>query len=188
MSGNIGIGSPNRATGTVGWIVSSSLTGCTHPPDVPIRKVQREDCPSAGRLDWPMAWVHTPVSAVNARLPVMVVSPELMKERAHPRADAKAWDQALAHLTGPDVPIRLGSTAMLIVAELDSCPGGRGSVLHPRSHGVGRQDTLVRIGWLQGSCRAGTPPLAAGCVVRTRYRTQDEKCATRSTRLCLAMG
>jgi len=37
-----------------------------------------------------------------------------MKERAHPKADAKAWDRVLAHLTGP-----LGSTAMLIVAGLN---------------------------------------------------------------------
>jgi hypothetical protein len=51
---------------------------------------------------------------VVSSLLVMVVSPDLMKERAHPKADAKAWDRVSAHLTGP-----FGSTVMLIVAGLD---------------------------------------------------------------------
>ena len=109
MSGNVGIGSSNRTTGTVGWIVSSLLKGIAGGLFLGAILFI-----SAGRLDWPMAWVYTLVSAVDACLLVMVVSPELMKERAHPKADAKAWDQVLARLTGP-----LGSIAMLIVAGLD---------------------------------------------------------------------
>jgi protein-S-isoprenylcysteine O-methyltransferase Ste14 len=69
---------------------------------------------SAGRLDWPMAWVYTGVSMVDATLLLLVVSPELMQERTHPKADAKGWDQVFARLTGP-----LGSTLILVVAGLD---------------------------------------------------------------------
>ncbi len=109
MSGNVGMGSSNRKTGAVGWIVSSLLKGIAGGLFLGAILFI-----SAGRVDWPMAWVYTLVSAVDAGLLVMVVSPELMKERAHPKADAKAWDRVLARLTGP-----LGSTVMLIVAGLD---------------------------------------------------------------------
>jgi protein-S-isoprenylcysteine O-methyltransferase Ste14 len=109
MSGNARIGSSNRATGTIGWVVSSSLKGIAGGLFLGAILFI-----SAGRWDWLMAWVYTLVSAVDACLLVMVVSPDLMKERAHPKADAKAWDRVLARLTGP-----LGSTAMLIVAGLN---------------------------------------------------------------------
>jgi protein-S-isoprenylcysteine O-methyltransferase Ste14 len=69
---------------------------------------------AAGRLDWPMAWVYTGISVVDAILLLLVVSPELMRERTHPKADAKAWDRVPARLTGP-----LGSTVILVVAGLD---------------------------------------------------------------------
>jgi protein-S-isoprenylcysteine O-methyltransferase Ste14 len=69
---------------------------------------------AAGRLDWPMAWIYTGISTVDAILLLLVVSPDLMRERAHPKADAKAWDRVLARLTGP-----LGSTVILVVAGLD---------------------------------------------------------------------
>ena len=69
---------------------------------------------AAGRLDWPMAWVYTAISAVDAILLLLIVSPELMRERTHPKADAKAWDRVFARLTGP-----LGSTVILVVAGLD---------------------------------------------------------------------
>jgi len=69
---------------------------------------------AAGRLDWPMAWVYTAISAVDAILLLLIVSPELMRERTHPKADAKAWDRVFARLTGP-----LGSTVILVVAALD---------------------------------------------------------------------
>jgi len=69
---------------------------------------------AAGRLDWPMAWIYTGISIVDAILLLLVVSPDLMRERAHPKADAKAWDRVLARLTGP-----LGSTVILVVAGLD---------------------------------------------------------------------
>ena len=109
MRGNITSDSSNRKTGTAGWVVSSSLKGIAGGLFLGAILFI-----SAGRLDWPMAWVYTLVSAVDACLLVMVVSPDLMRERAHPKADAKAWDRVLAHLTGP-----LGSTVMLIVAGLD---------------------------------------------------------------------
>src|SRR5512139_2428019 len=109
MDGNATMDSSNRATGTVGWVVSSFLKGIAGGLFLGAILFV-----SAGRWDWPMAWVYTLVSAVDACLLVMVVSPDLMKERAHPKADAKAWDRVLAHLTGP-----LGSTAMLIVAGLN---------------------------------------------------------------------
>ena len=109
MSGNAKIGSSNRATGTAGWVVSSLLKGIAGGLFLGAILFI-----SAGRLDWPMAWIYTLVSALDACLLVMVVSPDLMKERAHPKADTKAWDRVLAHLTGP-----LGSTAMLIVAGLN---------------------------------------------------------------------
>ena len=109
MSGNARIGPSNRTTGTIGWVVTSLLKGIAGGLFLGAILFI-----SAGRLDWPMAWVYTLVSAVDACLLVMVVSPDLMKERAHPKADAKAWDRVLAHLTGP-----LGSTAMLIVAGLN---------------------------------------------------------------------
>jgi protein-S-isoprenylcysteine O-methyltransferase Ste14 len=69
---------------------------------------------AAGGLAWPAAWVYTGVSTVDAILLLLVVSPELMRERTHPKADAKAWDRVLARLTGP-----LGSTVILVVAGLD---------------------------------------------------------------------
>jgi protein-S-isoprenylcysteine O-methyltransferase Ste14 len=69
---------------------------------------------AAGSLDWPAAWVYTGISAVDATLLLLVVSPELMRERSHPKADAKAWDRVFARLTGP-----LGSTVTLVVAGLD---------------------------------------------------------------------
>jgi len=69
---------------------------------------------AAGRLDWPMAWVYTGISMVDAALLLLIVSPELMRERTHPKADAKAWDRVFARLTGP-----LGSTVILVVAGLD---------------------------------------------------------------------
>jgi protein-S-isoprenylcysteine O-methyltransferase Ste14 len=69
---------------------------------------------AAGHLNWPAAWIYTGVSVVDAIVLLLIVSPELMQERAHPKADAKAWDRVLARLTGP-----LGSTAILVVAGLD---------------------------------------------------------------------
>ena len=69
---------------------------------------------AAGRLDWPMAWIYTGISMVDAILLLLVVSPELMRERAHPKADAKAWDRVFARLTGP-----FGSIGILIIAGLD---------------------------------------------------------------------
>ena len=69
---------------------------------------------AAGRLDWPMAWVYTGISIVDAILLLLIVSPELMRERTHPKADAKAWDRVSARLTGP-----LGSAVILVVAGLD---------------------------------------------------------------------
>jgi len=69
---------------------------------------------AAGRLDWPMAWVYTGISMVDATLLLLIVSPELMRERTHPKADAKDWDRVFARLTGP-----LGSTVILVVAGLD---------------------------------------------------------------------
>jgi protein-S-isoprenylcysteine O-methyltransferase Ste14 len=69
---------------------------------------------AAGRLNWPMAWIYTGISIADAILLLLVVSPELMRERTHPKADAKAWDRVLARLTGP-----LGSTVILVVAGLD---------------------------------------------------------------------
>jgi len=69
---------------------------------------------AAGRLDWPMAWVYTGISVVDACLLLLVVSPELMHERTHPGPDAKPWDRVFARLTGP-----LGSLGTLIVAGLD---------------------------------------------------------------------
>ena len=109
MSGNAGIDSSSRTTGTIGWVVSSLLKGIAGGLFLGVILFV-----SAGRLDWPMAWAYTLVSAVDACLLVMVVSPDLMRERSHPKADAKAWDRVLAHLTGP-----LGSTARLIVSGLD---------------------------------------------------------------------
>jgi protein-S-isoprenylcysteine O-methyltransferase Ste14 len=69
---------------------------------------------AAGRLDWPMAWIYTGISIVDAILLLVVVSPELMQERTHPKTDAKAWDRVFARLTGPS-----GSTVILVVAGLD---------------------------------------------------------------------
>jgi len=69
---------------------------------------------AAGRLDWPMAWVYAGISMVDATLLLLIVSPELMRERTHPKADAKDWDRVFARLTGP-----LGSTVILVVAGLD---------------------------------------------------------------------
>jgi protein-S-isoprenylcysteine O-methyltransferase Ste14 len=109
MSRNVRVGPSNPTTGTAGWIVSSLIKGIGGGLFLGAILFI-----SAGRLDWPMAWVYTLVSAADACLLIMVVSPELMKERAHPKADAKAWDQVFARLTGP-----LGSMAMLIVAGLD---------------------------------------------------------------------
>jgi len=69
---------------------------------------------SAGRLDWPAAWIYTGIATVDGILLLLLVSPELMRERTHPKADAKAWDRVFARLTGP-----LGSTVILVVAGLD---------------------------------------------------------------------
>jgi len=69
---------------------------------------------AAGRLDWPMAWIYTGISIVDAIWLLLVVSPELMRERTHPKADTKTWDRVFARLTGP-----LGSTVILVVAGLD---------------------------------------------------------------------
>ena len=69
---------------------------------------------AAGRLDWPAAWIYTGISMVDAILLSLLVSPELMRERMHPKAGAKAWDRVLARLTGP-----LGSIVILVVAGLD---------------------------------------------------------------------
>ena len=69
---------------------------------------------AAGRLDWPMAWVYTGISVADACLLLLVTSPDLMRERTHPKADAKAWDRVFARLTGP-----LGSMGLLVVAGLD---------------------------------------------------------------------
>jgi hypothetical protein len=71
-----------------------------------------------------MAWIYTGISIVDAILLLLLVSPELMRERAHPKADAKAWDRVLARLTGP-----LGSTAMqvksLVLTMKELFPGAK---------------------------------------------------------------
>ena len=75
---------------------------------------------AAGRLDWPMAWIYTGISTVDAILLLLVVSPDLMRERTHPKADAKAWDRVFARLTGP-----LGSTVILSLPGWTSVSDGR---------------------------------------------------------------
>ena len=68
---------------------------------------------AAWRLDWPMAWVYTGISVLDAFLVLLVASPDLMRERIRPGPGVKPWDRVLARLTGP-----LGSMLLLITAGL----------------------------------------------------------------------
>ncbi len=53
---------------------------------------------SAGRLDWPIAWVFLAIYAAIILIGVIFVDPELIEERSHIGPGAKRWDIILASL------------------------------------------------------------------------------------------
>ena len=54
---------------------------------------------SAGRLDWPIAWVFLAIYTAIILIGVIFVDPELIEERGHIGPGAKRWDIILASLT-----------------------------------------------------------------------------------------
>ena len=53
---------------------------------------------SAGRLNWPIAWVFLAIYAAIILIGVIFVDPELIEERSHIGPGAKRWDIILASL------------------------------------------------------------------------------------------
>ena len=53
---------------------------------------------SAGRLDWPIAWVFLAIYTAIILIGVIFVDPELIEERGHIGPGAKRWDIILASL------------------------------------------------------------------------------------------
>jgi protein-S-isoprenylcysteine O-methyltransferase Ste14 len=53
---------------------------------------------SAGRLDWPIAWVFLAIYTVIILIGLIFVDPELIEERSHIGPGAKRWDIVLASL------------------------------------------------------------------------------------------
>lgn len=105
MNNNQGVASVSRKTLFWGALLKGALAGLWLGAILFV---------AAGRLDWPAAWAYTGISMVDAIFLLLIVSPDLMRERSHPKADAKAWDRVFARLTGP-----LGSTVILVIAGLD---------------------------------------------------------------------
>jgi len=69
---------------------------------------------SAGRLDWPLAWVYLGLVFISTLIVTRFMPAELVAERGQLREDARRWDIPLALIIA-----RVGPLAMLIVAGLD---------------------------------------------------------------------
>ncbi|UCC75011.1 MAG: isoprenylcysteine carboxylmethyltransferase family protein [Gemmatimonadota bacterium] len=72
---------------------------------------------SAGRMDWPMAWVYIGLfsaSSLVSSLILLLGDPALWAERTGVKADVRSWDKVLAPLVIVYVPI-----AMWVVAGMD---------------------------------------------------------------------
>jgi protein-S-isoprenylcysteine O-methyltransferase Ste14 len=69
---------------------------------------------TAGRLDWPSAWVYLGVVVAGTVIATLMVDPGLLGERAGVRAGAKSVDIPLAVFVG-----RVGPLMMVTVAGLD---------------------------------------------------------------------
>ncbi len=71
---------------------------------------------AAGRLDWFAAWIYLAVYVGTIAFNTLVLlptHPDLIAERAQPKANAKSWDKLLSSLTG------IAYLAIMIVAGLD---------------------------------------------------------------------
>jgi protein-S-isoprenylcysteine O-methyltransferase Ste14 len=72
---------------------------------------------SAGRLDWPFAWVLLAMQVANSAIALWTMDPELIQERMETfkgKEGTKIWDIVLVVLMGP-----LGTLAIMVVSGLD---------------------------------------------------------------------
>jgi len=70
---------------------------------------------SSGRLTWVMAWIYIGMVVASSGIGALLMSPELLAERAQLIEGAKKWDILLAVLMA-----RVGPTVTLILAGLDA--------------------------------------------------------------------
>lgn len=80
----------------------------------------------AGTVRWPAAWAYLAIVTIVLAVYVAILKtrhPDLIEERAHPPADAKAWDKPfIAIVSG------VGPIGLLVVAALDRRFGWTGPV------------------------------------------------------------
>jgi protein-S-isoprenylcysteine O-methyltransferase Ste14 len=68
---------------------------------------------TAGRLEWPMAWLFVAVNAALAVAGFLVLDPELIRERARPGGATRSWDWRISALGGAFLlPIPLGLSGL----------------------------------------------------------------------------